>query len=164
MWNRFQTFLQTIPALLTPQPVRMEPALDNLLSDAISKAVHDPAFRTQLLAHPQQTLASEKIDIPPQQQVIVVESTAEQIFLVLPIQIDREREILQTGLNSQDSLRAIRSKIILHAWQDPDYKAKLLSDPKAVLIAEGFQIPIAATVKVLENDLEHLHLVIPCLH
>jgi Nitrile hydratase, alpha chain len=73
-------------------------------------------------------------------------------------------EIVQAGLTSQRSLRATRSQIILKAWQDADYKSRLLADPKALLMAEGFQIPDATTVKILENDAEHLHLVIPNLH
>jgi hypothetical protein len=164
MWNQVQTFLQTIPTLLTPQPVRVEIPSDEQLSDAIFRAVHDPEFRTRLIARPKQTLTSLKIDIPPQQEVIVVESTPDQTFLVLPIMTDREVKILQAGSNFGRSLRATRSRIILRAWQDADYRTRLLTDPKAVLINEGFQIHTAATVKVLENNLEHLHLVIPCLH
>jgi Nitrile hydratase, alpha chain len=164
MWNRFQTFFQTIPALLTPQPVRIERSLDEQLSDAIAQAVHNPQFRTQLLDRPKQALASLDIQIPPVREVLAIESTPEQTFLVIPIMTDNEVEILRAGLNSGRALRATRSRIMLEAWQDPDYKARLLANPKAVLIAEGFQIPDAATVTVLENDAEHLYLVIPNLH
>jgi Nitrile hydratase, alpha chain len=164
MWDRFQTLVRTIPNLLTPQPVWIERSLDERLSDAIAQAIRDPVFRTQLLDRPKQALASIKIQLPPARMVTVVESTHRQTFLVLPIMTDREVQILQSGLNSPRSLRATRSRIILQAWQDPDYKAQLLADPKAVLIAEGFQIADAATVTILENDAEHLHLVIPTLH
>jgi Nitrile hydratase, alpha chain len=164
MWNRFQTFFQTIPALLTPQPVRIERSLDEQLSDAIAKAVHDPQFRTQLLARPKQALASLDIQIPPERAVFAVESTPQQAFLVIPIMTDREVEILRAGLNSGRALRATRSRIMLEAWQDPDYKARLLADPKAVSIDEGFQIPDTTTLTVLENDAAHLYLVIPNFH
>jgi Nitrile hydratase, alpha chain len=164
MWNRFQILLQTIPDLLTPQPVRIERSLDERLSDAIAQAVHEPKFRAQLLDRPKQTLASLDIQIPPAQAVFALESTPQQTFLVIPVMTDREIEILRAGLNSGRALRATRSRIMLKAWQDPDYKARLLADPKAVLITEGFQIPDTATVKVLENDAEHLYLVIPNLH
>jgi hypothetical protein len=164
MWNRFQTFFQTIPELLTPQPVRIARSLDELLSDAIAQAVRDPQFRTQLLDRPKQALASLDIPIPISQAVVALESTHQETFLVIPIMTEREIEILQAGLNSGRALRATRSRIILQAWEDPAYKARLLADPKAVLIAEGFQFPDTATVKVLENDAEHLYLVIPNLH
>ena len=164
MWDRFQTLVRPIRDLLTPQPVWLERSLDERLSDAIAQAVHDADFRTQLLARPKQALASMKIQLPPERVVTVVESTHRQTFVVLPIMTDSEVEILQSGLKSQRSLRANRARIILKAWQDPDYKARLLADPKTVLMAEGFQIPDAATVTILENDAEHLHLVIPTLH
>jgi Nitrile hydratase, alpha chain len=164
MWNLFQTLLQTIPELLTPQPVRIDRSLDERLSDAIAQAVHDPHFRTQLLDRPKPALASLDIQLPPERAVVAIESTTQQTFLVMPIMTDSEVEILRAGLTSGRALRATRSRIILKAWQDPDYKARLLADPKTVLIEEGFQISDAATVKVLENDAEHLYLVIPNLH
>ncbi len=164
MWNRFQTLLQTIPALLTPQPVRIEVSLDEKLSDAIAQAVHNVEFRTQLIDRPKQTLASLDIHLPAAQQVTVVESTPGQTFLVLPIETDREVKIVEAGLNSGRSLRAVRSQVILKAWQDPDYKTQLLTNPKQVLIDAGFQISDTIKVNVLENDPEHLYLVIPNLH
>jgi hypothetical protein len=163
MWNRFQTLLQSIPDILTPRPVWID-LLDDRLSDAIAQAVHNPDFRKQLLDRPQQALASMEIQIPPECAVKVVESTHGQTFVVLPIMTASEVAIVQSGLKSQRSQRATRSGMILKAWQDPDYKAQLLQDPKTVLLAEGFQIPEATTVTVLENNAEHLHLVIPTLH
>jgi Nitrile hydratase, alpha chain len=164
MWNRFQTLLQSIPDLLTPRPVWIDRSLDDRLSDAIAQAVRDPDFRTQLLNRPQQALASMEIQIPPECAVKVVESTPGQTFVVLPIMTESEVAIVQSGLKSQRSQRATRSRTILKAWQDPDYKARLIADPKTVLLAEGFQIPDTTAVTVLENDAEHLHLVIPTLH
>jgi Nitrile hydratase, alpha chain len=164
MWNRFQTFARTIPDLLTPKPVRVDVSLDELLSDAIARAVKNPAFRTQLLDRPKQTLASLDIPIPPQQQVTVLESTPGQTFLVIPIMTDREVEILEAGLNSGRAQRANRSRMLLQAGRDPDFRSRLLTNPKAVLSESGFQIPDAATVTVMENSLEHLYLVIPFVH
>lgn len=164
MLNRLQTLVQNIPDFLTPKPVRIEVSLDEKLSDAIAQAVHDPKFRKQSIDRPKETLATLGIQLPPECEVTVVESTAGQTFLVLPIKTDREVEIVRSGLNSGRSLRAIRSQVILKAWEEPDYKTQLLTDPKTVLIDAGFQIPDRTTVKVLENDAEHLYLVIPNLH
>jgi hypothetical protein len=164
IWHQFQNFLQTIPALLTPQPVWIEPSLDEQLSEAIAHAVHNSTFRTQLLANPKQALASLKIQIPAEQAVIAVESTPGQTFLVIPIMTDREVEVLRASANSPRALRAIRSRVLLKAWQDPDYKSRLCADPKALLIEEGFQIGDGARVTVMEDDATHLHLVIPHIH
>jgi hypothetical protein len=127
-------------------------------------AEYSRSAHAQLLDRPQQALASLDIQLPPTQAVFVVESTPQQNFLVIPMMTDREVEILQSGLNSGRALRATRSRIILKAWQNADYKAQLLTDPKAILVAEGFQIPDVATVRVLENDPAHLYLVIPTFH
>lgn len=163
MWNRFQTFFQAIPDLLTPKPVRVEVSLDLELSEAIAQAVKDPDFRKQLLDRPKQVLESLDIQIPPAQVVTVIVSNPRQIFLTIPIMTDREVEILQAGIDSKRANRAIRSRILLQAGRDPDYRARLQANPKAVLTDEGFEIPDTTTVTVLENSSEHLHLVIPFL-
>ncbi len=164
IWQQLQNFWQTIVALLTPQPVRIELSLDEQLAEAIAHAVHNSTFRTQLLAHPKQALASLKIQIPAEQAVFAMKSTPGQTFLVIPIMTEQELEILRASANSPRALRAIRSRVLLKAWQDSDYKLRLLADPKALLIAEGFQIGDGATVTVMENDATHLHLVIPHIH
>jgi hypothetical protein len=162
--ERLQHFVKTIPALLVPQVVDVEVSLESRLSDAIAQAVRDPEFRQQLLDRPKQALAKVNIRIPPQQEIAVLEATSTQTYLVLPIATDREIEELQAGVNSHRSLRAIRSKILLNAFADPDYRSRLVADPKAVLIEAGFQISIDTQVRVLENSLEHLYLVIPAIH
>ncbi len=164
MLNQLQNLLQNLPNLLIPKPVRIEVPLDKQLSDAIATAVHNPEFRAKLLDRPKSALASLDIHLPIEQQVTVLESTSEQTFLVMPMMTDREVEILQAGLDSGRALRAIRSQVILKAWQDPDYKIQLLTHPKVVLIAAGFQISDRTTISVLENDAQHLYLVIPSLH
>jgi Nitrile hydratase, alpha chain len=164
MWQQIGDFVRNIPDLLVPKVVHVEIPLDKQLSDAIAQSIHDPAFRTQLLAHPRQALSSLGIGIPLPQQITVLESTSTQTFLILPIMTDLEIEHLQAGVSSQRSMRSVRSSIILKAWQDPDYKARLCAEPKAVLIAEGVKIPELATVKVLENNSENLYLVIPTIH
>ena len=164
IWNWIGSFVIGIPDLLVPKVVHVEISLEKQLSDAIAQAVRDPGFRTQLMNRPKQTLASSYINIPPQQEVTVMETTATQTFLVLPIMTDLEIEQLQVGATSSRSSRSSRSRILLNAWQNPDYRSRLFADPKALLIAEGFQIPTNTTVTILENSPEHLYLVIPTVH
>jgi Nitrile hydratase, alpha chain len=162
--ERLQHFVKTIPSLLVPQVVHVEVSLESQLSDAIAQAVRDPEFRQQLLDRPKQTLASLHLRLPPQQEITVLEATSTQTYLVLPIATDREIEELQAGVNSHRSLRAIRSQILLKAFADPDYRSRLVADPKTVLTEAGFQMSIDTNVRVLENSLEHLYLVIPAIH
>ncbi len=53
------------------------------------------------------------------------------------------------------------SKVIARAWADPAYKAKLLSDPRAVLAEAGVTVPAGTTVKVVEDTADTRHLVLP---
>jgi Nitrile hydratase, alpha chain len=162
--ERLQDFVKTIPKLLVPQVVHVEVSLEAQLSDAIAQAVRDPEFRQQLLDRPKQALASIYIRLPPLQEVTVLAATSTQTYLVLPIATEDEIERVRAGVNSPRSLRALRSKILLNAFEDPDYRSRLVADPKAVLIEAGFQIPIDTQVRVLENSSEHLYLVIPAIH
>ena len=47
------------------------------------------------------------------------------------------------------------------AWSDPAFRAKLLADPRATLLAEGVQVPADVTIKVVENTGDVIHLVLP---
>ena len=53
------------------------------------------------------------------------------------------------------------SKVVARAWTDHDYKARLLSDPKAAIEELGFDVGPAPQLIVLENTNE-LHHVVVC--
>ena len=56
----------------------------------------------------------------------------------------------------------MRTRIIDKAASDPDYRARLLDDPRAAVAAElGVTIPNALTIKVHEEDAGSAHLVLP---
>lgn len=47
------------------------------------------------------------------------------------------------------------------AWSDPAFRAKLLADPRAALLAEGVQVPADITINVVENTGNVINLVLP---
>lgn len=53
------------------------------------------------------------------------------------------------------------AKAIARAWTDERYKARLLSDPHAVLAEGGVEIPAGVTIRVLENTADTHHVVLP---
>jgi hypothetical protein len=53
------------------------------------------------------------------------------------------------------------AKAIARAWIDPDYKAKLLSDPYAALADVGVAIPAGTTINVIENTADTHNIVLP---
>ncbi|WP_410513677.1 NHLP leader peptide family RiPP precursor [Paenibacillus sp. BR2-3] len=56
----------------------------------------------------------------------------------------------------------LRNQVIQKAWEDPSFKQRLLSDPKAALKeALGVIIPDNVTLKAVEEGSNEFYLVIP---
>jgi hypothetical protein len=55
------------------------------------------------------------------------------------------------------------AKVIAKAWSDESFKERLLSDPSAVLEAEGISVRKGAEVKVVEETEKLSYFVIPML-
>ena len=55
----------------------------------------------------------------------------------------------------------IWGEIVARAWRDPDYKQRLLDNPKDVLIEAGSSVPDELEVKVVENTSDVRYLVLP---
>ncbi len=53
------------------------------------------------------------------------------------------------------------AKVIAQAWVDEEFKAKLLADPKAVLKAEGIEIPENIKLNLTEAKEDELNLTLP---
>ena len=53
------------------------------------------------------------------------------------------------------------AKIVAKAWADEDYKQRLLSDPSAVLEAEGVKMPEGVEFKCVEATEKQAWLVLP---
>jgi len=52
-------------------------------------------------------------------------------------------------------------KVIAKAWSDPAFKHKLLANPAATLRAEGIDVPDGLDVRVVENTVSAVHIVLP---
>ncbi|WP_052518443.1 NHLP leader peptide family RiPP precursor [Archangium violaceum] len=53
------------------------------------------------------------------------------------------------------------AKLVLRVWSDPDFKARLFSDPMPLLAEYGVETPPGLKVKVVENEPGTIHLVLP---
>ena len=53
------------------------------------------------------------------------------------------------------------AQLIAKAWADDNFKKKLLSDPAAVLKAEGMELPAGMGIRAVEDTQTMHHLVIP---
>jgi hypothetical protein len=52
-------------------------------------------------------------------------------------------------------------QIVAKAWGDPAYKARLISDPAAVLKAQGISVPAGVQFKVVESTEKLIYLPLP---
>jgi hypothetical protein len=134
------------------------------IGPVIAKALRDRTLLSKLLTEPKQTLLDMNVPIPPEQAVTILESDEHRSFFVLPIMTDAEVQTLKNSLDSIHPNRLARSRVLIKAMEDPDYKMRLFQEPKAVLKAEGMTIPDAVHLTVLENSAEHLYIVIPAVH
>ena len=56
----------------------------------------------------------------------------------------------------------VEKELVLKAWEDDEFKQRLISDPKGVLAeAYGADLPDLIDVKVLEEDMQTLYIVLP---
>ncbi len=56
----------------------------------------------------------------------------------------------------------IEKELVLKAWEDEEFKQRLVSDPKAVIAEKyGAELPDAIDVKVVEENMQTLYIVLP---
>ncbi len=64
---------------------------------------------------------------------------------------------------TQETKGRLWAKVVAKAWADVAFKEKLISDPAAVLKAEGIEVPQGVNLKVVEDTATVRHLVLPVL-
>jgi hypothetical protein len=52
-------------------------------------------------------------------------------------------------------------RVIAKAWSDPDFKARLKTEPRAVLIEMGVEPPVGVQIEVVENTVKKAYLTLP---
>jgi hypothetical protein len=67
----------------------------------------------------------------------------------------------ESNMADSEQDKAKVAKMIVRAWRDPAFKARLLADPHGALKEAGVAVPAGATVKAVENTDKHFHLVLP---
>jgi hypothetical protein len=55
-------------------------------------------------------------------------------------------------LEREPQLRRRWGRIVARAWDDDDFRCRLLAEPEAVLREEGFDIPEGAEIRVEDGD------------
>src|SRR6476619_6385014 len=66
--------------------------------------------------------------------------TLDERVLIAPDEVlESERSSVITGM------------VVARAWRDPGYRNRLLSSPREVLVAEGFEIPYGSAIRVFAD-------------
>lgn len=96
------------------------------------------------------------IDAPPQLRVRALESLLVEKGVVDPKAIDAIVDIFQTKIGPRNG-----AKVVAHAWTDPDYKKRLLTNGTAALKELGFLGLQGENIVAVENT-EKVHNVVCC--
>ena len=57
--------------------------------------------------------------------------------------------------------RELEDQIIARAWQEESFKEELIDNPKAALEYEGISLPKSIEVKVFEENVDTLYIILP---
>lgn len=123
--------------------------------EVVKKAWADPNYKKDFLENPKKILNQEGFNIGENENIYVHEITDQERHIILPKKTDEVPE----ELKKQEKYYALVQKL----WSDPKLKKEFLSNPKAVLKRQGFDIPADEKVRVIahENTDNETHLVLP---
>ena len=122
------------------------------VQEALDQIWNDEGLKSRLLSDPKPVLRGFGLEFPAAVAVQVHANTPSLINAVLPLKPSEP-----VVLSAADPI----SRIIQQAWQDPGFKAKLLSDPREAAAQNGLRLPDSVQLKVWENSPAVEHLVLP---
>jgi hypothetical protein len=138
------------------------------VAEVVDRAATDPAFRQRLLSAPEATLQEAGIEVPEGSEVRVLENTGRLRHCVLPSKPEGFEEDEASGSTSgspashAEKLHA-HARLVIDTWSDGGLKARLLSDPSAVLAERGLALPDGVGLRMIEASDRTLFLVLPPL-
>ena len=62
---------------------------------------------------------------------------------------------------SSKEQQVLWGKVVAQAWNDDDYKARLIAEPRSALAEAGYEIPDNLTVSVVEQQPGHVVFALP---
>ena len=135
------------------------------VAQVVNRAAADPAFRQRLLSAPAATLLEAGIDVPAGTEVRVLENTDRLRHMVLPEKpegfVDDEAGTTPGAPTSDVETLHAHARLVIDSWSDAGLKARLLSDPAAVLAERGIALPDGVGLRVVEASDGTLYLVLP---
>ena len=136
-------------------------------ANVVDRAAYAPDFRAQLLASPAATLQSAGVPVPSGSTVQVLQNTSSMRYLNLPQRpsgvsdADLGKPPMPSAASSVPEMLQAWVLLVIHAWLDPNLKSQLLQNSNAVLAQYGITMPAGITARVVEAQMNVLHVVIP---
>jgi hypothetical protein len=124
------------------------------------KLAENPDLRETFFTQPKAVLAEELgWQVPEEIELKVVKATATQHYVTLPCQIEGAQMDANSTAESE-----FEDGVVRRALGDPDFKHRLLTQPKATLEEIlHFRLPAAVTITVLEETPQTWYVVCPLL-
>ena len=97
----------------------------------------------------------------------MLQNTSSMRYLILPQRpsgvsdADLGKPPMPSAASSVPEMLQAWGLLVIHAWLDPTLKSQLLQNSNAVLAQYGITMPAGITARVVEAQLNVLHVVIP---
>ena len=97
----------------------------------------------------------------------MLQNTSSMRYLILPQRpsgvsdADLGKPPMPSAASSVPEMLQAWGLLVIHAWLDPNLKSQLLQNSNAVLAQYGITIPAGITARVVEAQMNVLHVVIP---
>jgi intracellular multiplication protein IcmD len=148
------------------------------ISPMITQAINDPSYRETLLASPSAALTASdgssiesaeggSVDLPDGMSLESLENSDAVRYFVTFDQGEMSAEDQQQLASMLSQVTSIQSdvdawaKIVLDSWSDSSLRAKLESDPGAVLAQYGYTLPSGASAKIAHASTSTSYMVVP---
>ena len=128
----------------------------------VAKAWSDPGFKERLRSDPIAALAELRIFVPADMEIVALENTLANTYLVLgaPRRVEPLSAIYDIK-RFGDTYRDPRLHPLNWVSHDPVHTARIEADPVQALAEMGVEVAAGMTVTVVENSWTRSHLVLP---
>jgi len=121
----------------------------------IQRATEDASFRAELMAAPEKVLGQSGFNLPSGFHVKFVEETDDTAFLPIPPYVGEA-----PGADASDGGL---QEVMRRAVRDLEFRKRLVSAPRAILMGAGMEIPGEKKVVVVEGTDDSFYVVLPPL-
>jgi sRNA-binding carbon storage regulator CsrA len=137
----------------------------NQLASLFAACWKDEALKARFMSDPKAVLAEYDMPVPDGMDVKVVENADNCVHITMPAPPTGHMELSDEELSNAKGRWGGKgvgyASLFAACWKDEALKARLMSDPKAVLAEYDMPVPDGMDVKVVENADNCVHITMP---